>query len=163
MKTYELTNLFEDTPKSTNGLRYSQDHEGRWEKLSHVDNLAEGLDCSRSIWYSYTRAGVQYSKARRPKKKAQLEFWPMGAYVSTAEMIDPEILNLDRIALSGEVKPSPVRDQFQSCRGTGEPRPGDVLVHHRIKDPSRSDGHVVMVIDPARNIAWGSHAWVGAA
>jgi hypothetical protein len=160
MKTDELTNHFAG---NADGPRYNQDTEGRWYKLSDQENLAKGIDCSRAIWYAFTRVGLQYAKAGGPKNAKQPEFWSKGAYLSTEQMIDAESLRLDQIALRGPVKPSPMRDQFQSCRSESQLRQGDVLVYRRLKGDPRADGHVVMVIDPNKNIAWGSHAWDGAA
>jgi len=51
-----------------------------------------------------------------------------------------------------------MEDEFESCSDDPHLRTGDILVY---RDDSRGDGHVVMVIDPAKRIAWGSHGWDG--
>ena len=51
----------------------------------------------------------------------------------------------------------PMSHEFDSCQG----KPielGDILV---FRDDTRGDGHTVMVIDPIKRIAWGSHGWDG--
>lgn len=160
MQTYALTNRFAE---NADGPRYNQDSEGRWDKLTDEQNLAKGIDCSRAIWYAFTRAGLSYTKPGGVKNKAQPEYWDLGAYVSTKEMVDTDSLRLEEVAVDVPVPASPMREHFQSCRAETELRPGDLLVYRRLKGQSRQDGHVVMVIDPANNIAWGSHAWDGAA
>jgi hypothetical protein len=54
-------------------------------------------------------------------------------------------------------KDSPMAEAFEDCSGK-PPQLGDVVVY---RDDERGDGHVVMVIDPAKRIAWGSHGWDG--
>ncbi len=49
---------------------------------------------------------------------------------------------------------SPMREQFESCLSDNRLQPGDLLVD---RDEEQGDGQVVLVIDPARGIAWGSH------
>jgi hypothetical protein len=51
-----------------------------------------------------------------------------------------------------------MRDEFESCKDDPDLQLGDVIVY---RDDNRGDGHVVMVIDPAKRIAWGSHGWDG--
>ena len=51
-----------------------------------------------------------------------------------------------------------MQDEFESCSDDPNLRIGDVLVY---RDATRGDGHVVMVIDPEKRIAWGSHGWDG--
>ncbi|MEN8688844.1 MAG: caspase family protein, partial [Desulfobacterales bacterium] len=51
-----------------------------------------------------------------------------------------------------------MKDEFESCKDDPDLRLGDVIVY---RDDDRGDGHVVMVIDPAKRIAWGSHGWDG--
>jgi hypothetical protein len=82
-----------------------------------------------------------------------------GSYLSTWDMVDETSAFLEQIALQGKIAKSPMRDQFQSCKEDPELRPGDVLVYRRLKTASKNDGHVVMVIDPKKSVAWGSHAF----
>jgi hypothetical protein len=99
-----------------------------WNGASDEDNLRLGIDCSRALWFAFTRAGLAYSETN--------------AYLSTADMVAPN---------------SRMVDDFDRC--DGQPRQlGDVVVY---RDDQRGDGHVVMVIDPQRRIAWGSHGWDG--
>lgn len=64
------------------------------------------------------------------------------AYLATADMVKPG---------------SAMKDQFDRC--DGQPlRLGDVIVY---RDDQQGDGHVVMVIDAPKRIAWGSHGWDG--
>lgn len=107
------------------GVPYKQH---AWAKGSDAANLQEGIDCSRAIWYAFTRAGLPYNETNR--------------YLSTAEMVG------NRSAMARE---------FASC-GESEPILGDVLVY---RDAAQQAGHVVMVIDPDKRIAWGSHGWDG--
>lgn len=51
-----------------------------------------------------------------------------------------------------------MKDEFDSCNDDPNLQLGDVLVY---RDDVRGDGHVVMVIDPFKRIAWGSHGWDG--
>lgn len=62
-------------------------------------------------------------------------------YVTTVRMADPE---------------GPLRGHFGACEGGM--RTGDLLVY---RDEERGAGHSVIVIDPERRIAWGSHGWDG--
>jgi hypothetical protein len=100
-----------------------------WNKGSDRENLRLGIDCSRAIWFAFTRAGWSYNRDDR--------------YLTTAQMVGGGSLMADR---------------FDSCMGDPALRIGDVLVY---RDPGRGDGHVVMVIDPDKRIAWGSHGWDG--
>lgn len=146
------------------GLEYNQDHEGRWEKQDDAYNLQRGIDCSRSIWYAFTRADVKYNDTPHSNKKNTHR--DMGTYLATWGMVDEDSAHLDEIAYpSGvtEVGASQMKDQFVSCQDDMALRTGDVLVYRRTREDSkkRADGHVVMVIDPDERIAWGSHAWDG--
>jgi Caspase domain len=107
------------------GVPYKQ-HE--WSQPSDADNLALGIDCSRSIWYAFTRAGFPYNNR--------------DSYLQTAIMVGDE---------------SAMKQEFDSCGDSGL-RIGDVLVY---RDEGRGVGHTVMVIDPEKRIAWGSHGWDG--
>lgn len=108
------------------GVPYKQ-HD--WSGASDDANLAVGIDCSRAIWFAFTRAGLPYTPGNR--------------YVSTREMVDAR---------------SPLSGSFEACPVEGALALGDVLVY---RDEGRNAGHVVMVIDPEKRIAWGSHGWDG--
>lgn len=111
----------------TDGFSYRQH---AWGKVSDAENLQLGVDCSRAIWFAFTRAGLPYNRN--------------DSYVQTAAMIG---------------KTSPMADQFVRCDNQ-EPRLGDILVY---RDDRRGDGHVVLVIDAGKRIAWGSHGYDGQA
>ena len=49
-------------------------------------------------------------------------------------------------------------EEFERCDSDPHLRLGDVLVY---RDDMRGDGHTVMVIDPEKRIAWGSHGFDG--
>jgi hypothetical protein len=51
-------------------------------------------------------------------------------------------------------------DEFEHCPANETPQLGDLLVYRSAK---KKDGHVVMVIDPMKKVAWGSHGWDGEA
>lgn len=106
------------------GIPYKQH---AWSQPSDAQNLREGIDCSRAIWYAFTRAGLPYNGS--------------DGYLSTAGMVGPS---------------SRMEDQFDAC--SDDLRLGDVVVY---RDAQRDTGHVVMVIDPQKRIAWGSHGWDG--
>ncbi len=99
-----------------------------WQEASDDDNLKRGIDCSRAIWFVFTKAQLPYNRTN--------------AYLTTAQMVAPG---------------SSLADEFDRCEG--QPlQLGDLLVY---RDDQRGDGHVVMVIDPQKRIAWGSHGWDG--
>lgn len=100
-----------------------------WSAASDTENLKKGIDCSRAIWFAFTRSGLPYNADNR--------------YLSTAMMA---------------AENSPMADRFERCDNDPELRLGDILVY---RDDARGDGHVVMVIDPDKRIAWGSHGWDG--
>ncbi len=107
------------------GYPYTQ-HD--WSQGSDDKNLKKGIDCSRSIWYAFTRSGLDYNHKN--------------SYLTTKEM-----------AAEGSV----MNDEFIRC--DNQPvQIGDILVY---RDDTRGDGHTVMVIDPQKRIAWGSHGWDG--
>jgi len=108
------------------GVPYKQH---AWSKSSDEQNLREGIDCSRAIWFAFTRAGLPYNGSNR--------------YLATAGMVGPS---------------SHMSDQFDSCTNEPDLRLGDVIVY---RDEKGGVGHVVLVIDPRRKIAWGSHGWDG--
>lgn len=158
MVTHQLTNLYAGT---ADGPRYNQDWEGRWDRLSDEENLNKGIDCSRAIWFAFTRAGLPYNNRKGTVNAKAASVASLGAYLSTREMVDKDSLSLELLASSPTKTASVMRDQFVSCRHETSMRTGDVLVYRRTKaDPKgRDDGHVVMVIDPQEFVAWGSHAW----
>lgn len=94
-----------------------------------AEELEDGIDCSRSIWFAFTRVGLKYNTG--------------DVYMTTAEMAKPT---------------SRMSEQFESCPMGENNQTGDVLVY---RDEQKGDGHVVMVIDPEKRIAWGSHGWDG--
>jgi hypothetical protein len=100
-----------------------------WSAASDEANLAKGIDCSRSTWFAFTRAQLQYNAAN--------------AYLTTADMSKTN---------------SRMAEQFDRCPAGQPYETGDLLVY---RDEGQGDGHVVMVIDAAKRIAWGSHGWDG--
>jgi len=110
------------------GYPYTQ-HD--WSLPTDDTNLEKGIDCSRAIWFAFTRAGVPYNSD--------------GRYLSTAMMTGED---------------SKMSEEFQRCDNSDGYRIGDILVY-RDEEREKPDGHVVMVIDPAKRIAWGSHGWDG--
>jgi hypothetical protein len=112
-----------------------------WAAATDAENLQRGIDCSRAIWFAFTRAGLRYSR-RSPEGARPPGF--AKDYLTTAEMV---------------AEGTPMADLFEPC-APADPRLGDLLVY---RDDVKGDGHVVMVIDPARRIAWGSHGWDGSA
>jgi len=113
---------------ANDGYSYKQ-HD--WSQATDDANLRVGIDCSRSIWYAFTRSGLPYNRNDR--------------YLTTSQMVSPD---------------SVMADEFEQCPANEEHALGDILVY-RSDDPQRNDGHVVMVIDPQKRIAWGSHGWDG--
>jgi hypothetical protein len=101
-----------------------------WKAARDDENLKVGVDCSRAIWFAFTRAGVRYNRKN--------------AYLATSEMVS---------------RKSTMSDDFVRCDGQLQ-QLGDVIVY---RDDKADDGHVVMVIDPQKRIAWGSHGWDGTA
>ncbi|MDY7233336.1 caspase family protein [Hyalangium rubrum] len=156
--TAELTHRYE-SQQGTDGAHYNKDHVGRWEKLSDEENLDIGIECSRAIWYAFTRSGLQYNKGVAKNLKIPADVNKRGSPLSTWDMVDEKSAFLTEIAHQGKLGKSAMRDQFNSCIGDPELRPGDVLVYRRLKTSTKNDGHVVMVIDPEKSIAWGSHAF----
>ncbi len=107
------------------GIKYKQH---RWKKASDEANLKIGIDCSRFIWYVFTRAGLKYNKKN--------------TYLPTAMMVTKNTL---------------MNTEFKRC-DKAPSKIGDVLVYRSSK---KGDGHVVMVIDPVKRIAIGSHGYDG--
>lgn len=116
------------------GIGYTQ-HD--WSKASDAENLAVGIDCSRAIWYSFTRSNLPYTETDVENNNYNAQ-----PYIPTISMVGEDSI------LSG---------QFERCDDQ-EKRLGDVLVYRRT---DKDSGHVVMVIDPKQRIAWGSHGWDG--
>ncbi len=110
----------------SDGVPYRQHS---WDGATDEENLQLGIDCSRSIWFAFTRAGIPYNDG--------------DDYLSTAMMVGEN---------------THMRDRFQSCQDDPQFRLGDVIVY---RDETRKVGHTVMVIDPDKRIAWGSHGWDG--
>lgn len=110
-------------------IPYKQ-HQG-WDapNASDEQNLKTGIDCSRAIWFAFTRAQLPYNKNN--------------AYLPTASMVATD---------------SAMAGQFDRCDADSRFLLGDVLVY---RDDKQGDGHVVMVIDPEKRVAWGSHNWDG--
>ncbi len=100
-----------------------------WSLSTDEANLARGIDCSRAIWFAFTRAGLSYNSDNR--------------YLTTADMVKSN---------------TQMKHEFQSCTNDPNLQIGDVIVY---RDDERGDGHVVMVIDAEKRIAWGSHGWDG--
>lgn len=109
---------------AVDGFGYKQH---AWDRPTDEDNLRRGIDCSRAIWFAFTRAGLPYNRSN--------------AYVHTGAMVGDSSL---------------MANEFERCQG--DPRLGDILVY---RDDTQGDGHVVMVIDPDKRIAWGSHGFDG--
>ncbi len=109
----------------SDGYPYTQ-HD--WSQGDDEKNLAKGIDCSRSIWYAFTRSGLKYNHNN--------------SYITTSGMVGDDSL---------------MNEEFVRC--DNEPlQTGDILVY---RDDKRKDGHTIMVIDPQKRIAWGSHGWDG--
>lgn len=100
-----------------------------WSEPTDEANLAVGIDCSRAIWYAFTRSDLEYNAGDE--------------YLPTARMV------------GGNSKMS---DAFEVCPADENYALGDILVY---RSDERNDGHVVMVIDADKRIAWGSHGWDG--
>ena len=110
-----------------------------WSKSSDSENLKLGIDCSRAVWFAFTRAGLVYNRNSPSGSRAAGD---QRDYLATAGMVMPDTL---------------MKDQFDAC-STASPQLGDILVY---RDETQGDGHVVMVVDPSKRIAWGSHGWDG--
>lgn len=130
--------------RQTDGVPYRQ-HD--WSKGSDEANLTHGIDCSRALWFVFTRAGLPYTSRS----------WHQG-FVSTAEMFD-ESQGSCNSALTPDS--TLMKGNFESC--LDEPlRTGDLLVWQGRRPTSgECIGHTVMVIDPEGFIGWGSHGWDG--
>lgn len=113
----------------SDGVPYKQHP---WVEGSDEANLDKGIDCSRAIWWAFTRADLPYSTDAE--------------YLYTGRMVGDD---------------SPLREHFESCLDDNL-QAGDVLVYRGpSKDGSAILGHTVMVIDPSLRLGWGSHGWDG--
>ena len=83
---------------ATDGYPYKQH---AWSQGSDAANLKLGIDCSRAIWYAFTRAGLPYNNSGN-------------AYLTTAKMVTSDSL---------------MQDQFEACPANESFRTGDVLVY----------------------------------
>lgn len=119
--------------------------------LSQADALARRqVDYRQHAWDKATdeanlAVGIDCSRATWfAFTRAGLPYGPGNAYLATAQMA---------------AKTSPIARDFDRC--DGQPlQIGDLVVY---RDDQQGDGHVVMVVDPQRRIAWGSQAWDGTA
>lgn len=110
------------------GVPYRQH---RWARGSDQENLRVGIDCSRAVWFAFTRARVPYTQD--------------DIYLPTAKMLKRD---------------SAMAEHFMPCR-PDRLRLGDVLVYRGTNLQGQAVGHTVMVVDPDAHIAWGSHGWDG--
>ncbi len=128
---------------ASDGYPYTQ-HD--WCEGSDDLNLEKGIDCSRSIWYSFTRSDLPYTSPANSSADRSI-CQPFGngdnGYLVTAAMVGPQ---------------SKMTKHFNDCMEDRPFKTGDILVY---RDDDRSVGHTVMVIDPVERIAWGSHGWDG--
>ena len=85
------------TASVEDGYGYKQ-HD--WSQGSDAANLAKGIDCSRAIWFAFTRSGLPYNRS--------------DAYLTTAMMVQPD---------------SWMADRFERCDDDPNLRIGDVLVY----------------------------------
>lgn len=79
------------------GIPYKQ-HD--WSLGTDAANLDRGIDCSRSIWFAFTRANLPFNRDDR--------------YLFTGAMVGEDSL---------------MHDEFDVCPATEPYRPGDVLVY----------------------------------
>lgn len=128
-KADELVNLRPVIGGKAKGVPYKQ-HD--WSKPTDAENLALGIDCSRFMWFVFTRSGLPYTGAASIAAQ----------YLSTKGMVAAD---------------SPLSQRFDKC-DTASIQLGDILVY---RDEHQGDGHTVMVIDPDKRIAVGSHGWDG--
>lgn len=120
------------------GIGYKQ-HD--WCATSDRQNLLNGIDCSRAIWFVFSRASLPYT-TKNYHLLNNTHLYNIQPYIPTVSMVS---------------KNSLLANNFDRCDGQ-ELQLGDVLVYRRT---DKEAGHVVMVIDPEQRIAWGSHGWDG--
>ncbi len=71
-----------------------------WDSLTDEQNLQLGIDCSRAIWFAFTRAGLTYNRN--------------DIYLTTAMMTGKDNL---------------MQDEFESCSDDPRLQTGDILVY----------------------------------
>ncbi len=76
-------------------------------------------------------------------RKAGLKYNDDDRYLQTAAMVGTD---------------THMKEMFDQCPANEDLQIGDVLVY---RDAGQGDGHAVIVIDPLKRIAWGSHGWDG--
>ncbi|MEK7990640.1 MAG: YARHG domain-containing protein [Thiotrichaceae bacterium] len=106
---------------SNDGIPYKQHS---WNAKDDAANLKRGIDCSRAIWFAFTRAGIPYNRNN--------------IYLDTSRMWK---------------ETSQMKHYFHSC-SVDNLQLGDVLVYR-----GKGGGHTVMVLDPEKELAWGSHGY----
>lgn len=109
------------------GIPYKQH---AWKQANDKANLKKGIDCSRAIWFAFTRSGLKYNEK--------------GEYLDTSRMFKRD---------------SAMTQQFDRCDSDPQLRTGDVLVYRGKSSKGELVGHTVLVIDPEQRIAWGAHGW----
>lgn len=110
------------------GVPYKQ-HD--WGRPNDEENLRLGIDCSRSIWFAFTRADLPYNRSN--------------GYLATAGMLGSS---------------SRMNDEFMSCSDDRNLRIGDVIVY-RDEARGTGHVVMVIDPDERKKIAWGSHGWDG--
>lgn len=91
-KEYWLANI-----SSTDGVPY---HQHDWSQKTDALNLKQGIDCSRAIWFAFTRSGLPYNTGDQ--------------YLTTAQMMGHN---------------SPMSEFFESCQADAKIQLGDILVY----------------------------------
>ncbi len=71
-----------------------------WDRRTDTENLRLGIDCSRAIWFAFTRSELPYNREER--------------YLTTAMMVGDNTL---------------MEDEFESCSDDPNLQIGDVLVY----------------------------------
>lgn len=146
--SYTSTNVEQGEDAPGQGFPYKQHEWCAADDAGNIDfnaNLEYGIDCSRAIWYAFTQAGLPYSGGvfEDSSRKACLRYGaPGNDYLATSDMAKPT---------------SALTENFESCLGQ-DVKIGDVLVY---RNDAETMGHTVMVIDPKKRVAWGSHGWDG--
>lgn len=152
-KVLEVADSLTRTAASDDGVPYKQHSwrqgSGRATPADDERNLAVGIDCSRAIWYAFTRAGLPYTST---------DTWRGEGYVPTAYMFPKD----KDSCIADTPTSSPMSEHFEDCLGLPL-RTGDVLVYQGEKTldngKKRCVGHTVMVIDPDTYVGWGSHGF----
>jgi hypothetical protein len=94
---YVADSLARYSQSMQDGVGYKQHS---WAEQTDAENLKKGIDCSRAIWFAFTRAGLPYNRHG-------------DAYVPTVEMAKST---------------GPMSDEFESCQGKPVEL-GDILVY----------------------------------